>query len=79
MSALKTLFQLYRKSLYAILPFTTSVGFSAGLVEVFSTQERKVSAFDVFTDVIGYTTLGTATGLAYPITFPAMVKQVIMN
>jgi predicted metal-binding protein len=55
------------------------VGFSAGLVEVFSTQERKASAFDVFTDVIGYTTLGTATGLVYPITFPAMMKQVIMN
>jgi len=59
-----------------VLPFTTSVGFSSGLVEVFS---NKASAFDVFTDVIGYTTLGAATGLAYPITFPAMLQKIIMT
>jgi hypothetical protein len=76
MSAFKTLCQMYRNSLYVVLPFTTSVGFSTGLVEVFS---NKPTAFDVFTDVIGYTTLGAATGLVYPITFPAMLQKVIMT
>lgn len=77
MSAFKTLFQMYRNSLYVVLPFTTSVGFSSGLVEVFS-NKASASAFDVFTDVIGYTTLGAATGVAYPITFPAMLQKIIM-
>lgn len=70
-------FDLYKKSLYIVLPFTTCVGFSSGLVEVFS--EKKPCPLNVFTNVIGYTTLGTFTGLTYPLTLPAIFKNVICD
>jgi hypothetical protein len=68
---LKHLFDFYRRSLYVVVPLTGTVGFSSGLVENF-TREPTLSPLQVFTNVIGYTTLGVATGVAYPLTFPAM-------
>jgi len=73
----QVIFNAYRKSLCFILPFTTSVGFSSGLTEVFT--KDKVSALSFFTDVIGYTTIGALTGLIYPITFPAIAKTVVCD
>ena len=74
----KVLFESYRKSLYVVVPFTTCVGFSSGLIEIF-TSETKVSPLQVFTDIIGYTTLGSLTGVTYPLTFPVILKTVISN
>jgi hypothetical protein len=74
----RNVFQFYKKSLYVVVPFTATLGFSSGLVEVF-TSEKKVSALSVFTDVIGYTTIGSLTGVTYPITFPAIMYTVISN
>jgi hypothetical protein len=74
----KGLFETYRKSLYVVVPFTTCVGFSSGLIEIF-TSETKVSPLQVFTDIIGYTTLGSLTGVTYPLTFPVILKTVISN
>ena len=76
--AAKTVFNLYRKTLYVVLPFTTCVGFSSGLVEIF-TGDTKASALSVFSNVIGYTTLGAATGITYPLTFPVIVNTVVSN
>jgi hypothetical protein len=78
MYTVNRLFQIYRRSLYGVVPFTASVGFSSGLVENFN-SETKANALSVFTNIIGYTTLGAVTGLTYPITFPAIMKTVIMN
>jgi hypothetical protein len=78
MSAFNRLFQMYRTTLYGVVPFTASIGFSSGLVENFN-SERKADALSVFTNIIGYTTLGALTGLTYPLTFPAIMKTVIMN
>jgi hypothetical protein len=72
------IFNLYKKSLYVVIPFTTSVGFSSGLVEVF-TSPQKPCPLNVFTNIIGYTTLGAFTGLTYPLTLPAIFKNVICD
>ena len=69
--------QLYRRSLYIVVHFTASVGFSAGLVENF-TADTKLTPLQVFTNVIGYTTLGVATGVTYPLTFPAIMHSVLI-
>jgi hypothetical protein len=68
----QALCQAYRKSLYGIVPFTTVLGFSAGITEL-CTSETKVSAPAVLTNVIAYTTTGTLAGLTYPLSFPAIV------
>jgi hypothetical protein len=73
---LNSIFNFYKKSLYFVLPFTTSVGFSSGLVDVFA-QEKKADPLTVFTTVIGYTAIGVATGITYPMTFPAIVHNVL--
>jgi hypothetical protein len=75
------IFQHYKTGLILILPCTTTLGFSAGLVENFSAKpyERKSTALEVFTTMIGFTTLGVATGLAYPVTFPAIMYDVLTN
>lgn len=71
----KTLLNYYKTGLILVLPCTSCLGFASGLVENFSTRpyERKPNSLDVFTTMIGFSTLGVVTGLAYPITFPAIM------
>jgi hypothetical protein len=69
--------QFYRRTLCVIVPFSASVGFSAGLVENFTT-DLKLSPLHVFTNIIGYTTLGVATGVTYPLTFPVIMHSVLI-
>lgn len=75
------IFHHYKTGLILVLPCTTTLGFSSGLVENFSTKpcERKSTALEVFTTMIGFSTLGIATGLAYPVTFPAILYGVLSN
>jgi hypothetical protein len=77
----KTLFNNYKTGLCWVLPFTTSVGFSAGIIENFSTKpyEPKPTSLDVFTTMIGFSTLGVATGITYPLTFPVIMYDVLIN
>jgi hypothetical protein len=75
-TATKSIFNCYKKSLYFILPFTTSMGFSSGLVDVFG-QPGKAESLQVFTTVVGYTALGVATGITYPMTFPTIMYSVL--
>jgi hypothetical protein len=77
----KTIFQHYKTGLILILPTTTCLGFSSGIVENFSTKEdaRKTTALEVFTTMIGFSTLGFATGLAYPVTFPSIMYTILHN
>jgi len=80
---LNSIFNIYKKSLYFIVPFTTSVGFSSALVDVFGSEKdvfgqgKKAEPLHVFTTVIGYTAIGIATGITYPITFPGIVHTVL--
>jgi hypothetical protein len=74
---IKSALQFYRRSLYVVVPFSASVGFSAGLVENF-TADTKLTPLQVFTNVIGYTTLGVATGVTYPLTFPVIMHSVLI-
>jgi hypothetical protein len=74
----KTIFQKYKTGLYWVLPYTTCVGFSSGLVENFSNMHKPTS-LEVFTTMIGFSTLGIATGLAYPVTFPVIMYGVLTN
>ena len=75
------LFHHYKTGLILVVPCTTTLGFSSGLVENFATKpyERKSTALEVFTTMIGFSTLGIATGLAYPVTFPAIMYGVLTN
>lgn len=77
----KTIFQYYKNGLSLALPTTTCIGFSSGLVENFSVKEdhRKSTSLDVFTTMIGFSTLGFAAGLAYPVTFPTILYGVLIN
>ena len=75
---LKHLFDFYRRSLCLVVPLTGTMGFSSGLVENF-TREPTLSPLQVFTNVIGYTTLGVATGFAYPLTFPVILHARVIS
>ena len=75
---IKPLFDFYRRSLYFVVPFTGAVGFSSGLVENFTT-DLKISPLQVFSNLIGYTSLGVATGLTYPMTFPVISYTTIIR
>lgn len=78
----KAIFQNYKTGLCWVLPFTTSMGFSSGLVENFSAkreENNKLTSIEVFTTMIGFSTLGIATGVAYPFTFPVILYTVLHN
>ncbi len=77
----KTIFQTYKTGLCWVLPGTTCIGFSSGLVENFTTKDdaSKTTALSVFTNMIGFSTLGFATGLAYPVTFPSIMYTILQN
>ena len=74
----KTIFQTYRQSLYLIVPFTTSVGFSSGLADNFTT-DLKLSPLHMFTNIIGYTAIGSLTGFTYTLTFPVIIQSVLID
>ena len=75
----KSMSGLYVKSLYIIVPFTASIGFSSGLVETIARKpnEDKLTSFDVFSNIIGFTTMGVVTGITYPITFPVLLHETL--
>jgi hypothetical protein len=77
----KTIFQNYKTGLILVLPTTTCLGFASGIVENFKAKEdaRQNTALSVFTNMIGFSTLGFATGLAYPVTFPSIMYTILHN
>ena len=59
------------------IPFTivpsTFIGFTTGLYV--SLNEN--SSVDMFTNWIGYTSIGILTGISYPVSFPILAEYVI--
>lgn len=69
---------VYKKSLFTIVPITAVVGLSSGLSDIVCDKENSDPIFK-FTTVIAYTTLGIMTGLTYPITFPLITIHKFIN
>jgi hypothetical protein len=69
---LTNLLNLYRTSLIVVVPFTTIIGFSSGLSEVFTV---KTNGQKKITTMIAYTTMGAMIGTFYPITFPYLTCE----
>lgn len=67
-------FNLYKKSLFTVVPVTAVIGFGSGLSDIVCDEEKQPAIFK-FSTVIAYTTLGLLTGLTYPITFPVITRE----
>ena len=75
---------VYLSSLTPILPLTTSLGLLSYLVVpsesyLFRTEENnnKITGLTFFKNTIGYTTIGFAVGLIYPVSFPLIAGHVL--
>ena len=56
---------IYLDFLDIVLPYTTLVGFMTGI-----SAPSRDKPFDLFTNIIGYTSIGIISGFTYPISYP---------
>jgi len=74
---------LYLSTLTPILPLTTSLGLLSYLIVpnepyLFVSQpNNKMTGLTFFKNTIGYTTIGFAVGLIYPVSFPLIAGHVL--
>ena len=65
--------EVYVELLPVFLPSSTLVGFMTGLTAL----SNKNKSVDLFTDLIGFTSLGIITGITYPVSFPLLSVYVL--
>jgi len=68
--------QVYIQTVPGITFATTIIGITSGLIGVVKFDE---SPLKHFTTLIGFTSLGTITGILYPITLPMLAGYVIFK
>jgi len=72
-------FRYYKEIYIDLIPFflpsASLVGFMTGLTALGHKQNNK--PIHLFTDLIGYSTLGIITGFTYPVSFPLMACYVL--
>ena len=68
----------YKKSLKDIVPFSSAIGFAAGVSDILYNDNNMPALFK-FSSVIAYTTLGVCVGVTYPISFPVIMWDTIKN
>jgi hypothetical protein len=66
---------IYVDLLPVFLPASTFVGLISGL----TARTDTYCPLDVFTNIIGYTSIGILTGLSYPISFPLISAYVLIT
>ena len=66
---------IYREGLSVALPIGTTSGMCLGLYNSSKTSNSQ----EIFTNIIGYTTIGIITGIAYPISFPLHLITLASN
>ena len=64
--------KFYLDSVPLIFKFTTISGLFTGIYAngISETNGKKNREFNVYANLIGYTTIGMVTGITYPISFP---------
>ncbi len=65
----------YTQILPMMLLPSTFVGFITGMCETI--KSREISPIDMFSNWIGYTSIGIMTGISYPVSFPMLAGYVI--
>ena len=68
----------YKKSLKDIVPFSSAIGFAAGVSDILYNDNNMPALFK-FSSVIAYTTLGLCVGVTYPISCPVIMWDTIKN
>jgi len=66
---------MYTKLLPVMIIPSTVVGFITGIH--LNTTKTTHSSFDIFSNWIGYTSLGIMTGFTYPLSFPMLAGYVV--
>ena len=69
--------ELYGELSTVFVPMTTLLGFFTGIISLSS--DKNVSPNFVFTNMIGYTSIGMITGITYPISYPLLAGYVLYN
>ena len=71
------MFNIYTKFLPVMIIPSTFIGFLSGIH--LNTSKSNHSSFDIFSNWIGYTSLGIMTGITYPVSFPMLAVYVVYN
>ena len=68
-------FNIYTKFLPIMIIPSTFIGFATGIH--LNTTKTFHSSFDIFSNWIGYTSLGIMSGFMYPVSFPMLAGYVV--
>lgn len=66
---------LYYNSMPFIAMYSTIIGISTGCTE--NNRLREGNSIDIYSNYIGYTSIGIITGITYPISFPLLGGYVL--
>ena len=66
---------MYTKLLPVMIVPSGCIGFIAGIH--LNTTKTTHSSFDIFSHLIGYTSVGIMTGIMYPVSFPLLAGYVV--
>ena len=75
MSKFNAFIKLYSNTMPFITLYSTYLGIDIGFTKNRKTPEA--TAFDTYSNLIGYTSLGIITGVTYPISYPAFGLYVL--
>lgn len=69
--------QLYRNVLPIMTVYSTIIGIDAGIT--INKFNRYDNNFQIYANLIGYTSIGIITGITYPISYPLFGCYVLFN
>jgi len=70
-----SLHSIYIDYLPIVVPATTILGFITGL----ASNSYTYNPLEMFTNIIAYTTIGFITGLLYPVSYPLIGANLIIQ
>jgi hypothetical protein len=69
----------YKELYFAFLPIALPISSIFGVINGIHYSINQKNPNESFTYMVGYTSLGMITGLAYPITFPILAGSVLLK
>lgn len=70
----------YKELYFAILPIPLTMSSMFGIINgVHYSIVDKKDAFDSFSGMVGYSSLGMITGITYPISFPLLAGYTLLK
>ena len=78
-NTINSLIKLYTTSMPFVTIFSTVLAIDSGITVNKRLYTNNNNSFDIYSNLIGYTSLGIVTGILYPISYPVFGYYVLIK